>query len=127
MCGRLKEPASPPTATFPRLRFDSGEAKKAGAFRAGLSCLQAFRLTISGAVPVAAADERRVVGRGGFEPAIALEVVVVLELRAFADVVEDGAKDADRHAVEQLELGLCQLAVRFTGPQHDEHRAGGGT
>src|SRR5687768_6639861 len=74
-------------------------------------------------VSIATADQGTLPGRSGFESAVAFEVVVVLELRTLADVVEDRAEHADRHAVEYLQLGLGELAIRFTGAEHDQHRA----
>src|SRR5687768_18257100 len=53
-------------------------------------------------VSIATADQGTLPGRSGFESAVAFEVVVVLELRTLADVVEDRAEHADRHAVEYL-------------------------
>src|SRR5687768_16268898 len=76
------------------------------------------------AVPVPGTNQRRLAGGGVFESAIPLEVVVVLELRARADVVEHRAQDEQGHAVQYLQLGLSKLAIRLAGAEDDEHGAG---
>src|SRR5687767_2709018 len=122
---RRQEAGSREGTKRPIIRARSRETRALRHSLLPASCLLLPASCSSGPRPVsiATADQGTLPGRSGFESAVAFEVVVVLELRTLADVVEDRAEHADRHAVEYLQLGLGELAIRFTGAEHDQHRA----